>query len=172
MRRPRRRGPCQTRCSEATDRSLIGPVGRPGDGPSHLETRPRARDLVCASTLVLAKVRNMGYFVRMKIPTINVPSIHSIDLTKFDVKKFDVKKFDVKKLDVTKLDVSKLPLPNIDVAKIASAPGVQRAKDVGYTAVGFGVLAFQKAQVRRREIAESVASTVKQTLKDRFNTAK
>ena len=119
----------------------------------------------------------MGYFVRMKIPTINVPSIHSIDLTKFDVKKFDVKKFDVKKFDVkkfdvTKLDVSKLPLPNIDVAKIASAPGVQRAKDVGYTAVGFGVLAFQKAQVRRREIAESVASTVKQTLKDRFNTAK
>jgi len=49
----------------------------------------------------------MGYFVRMKIPTINVPSIHSIDLTKFDVKKFDVKKFDVKKFDVKKFDVKK-----------------------------------------------------------------
>jgi len=117
----------------------------------------------------------MGYFVRMKIPTIidlTKFDVKKFDVKKFDVKKFDVKKFDVKKFDVTKLDVSKLPLPNIDVAKIASAPGVQRAKDVGYTAVGFGVLAFQKAQVRRREIAESVTSTVKQTLKDRFNTAK
>ncbi len=119
---------------------------------------------------MLAKVRNTGYFVRMKIPTlpkslptITLPSLHSIDLTKFDVKKLNVAK-----LDVTKLDLSKLPLPNIDVAKIASVPGVQRAKDAGYTAVGFGVLAFQKAQVRRREITE----TVKQTLKDRFNTAK
>lgn len=132
---------------------------------------------------VLAKVRNTGYFVRMKIPTlpkslpnltlpkslptITLPSIHSIDLTKFDVKKLNVAK-----LDVTKLDLSKLPLPNIDVAKIASVPGVQRAKDAGYTAVGFGVLAFQKAQVRRREITETVTTTVKQTLKDRFNTAK
>jgi hypothetical protein len=40
---------------------------------------------------------------------------------------------------------------------------VKQATEVGYTAVGFAVLGFQKAQVRRREITES--------LKARFNTA-
>ena len=126
----------------------------------------------------------------MKIPALpklpaSLPSIHSIDLTSFDIKKLDVAKFiqapkfipvpkliEASKQTVAKMDVANLPLPNVDVAKIASAPVVQRAKDAGYTAVGFGVLTFQKAQVRRREVTETITSTLKQTVKDRFNTAK
>jgi hypothetical protein len=113
-----------------------------------------------------------------KLPT-SLPSIHSIDLTSFDVTKFDVSKFnpvpkliDASKQTISKLNVAHLPLPNVDVANIASAPVVQRAKDIGYTAVGFGVLTFQRAQVRRREVSESITSALKQTVKDRFNTAK
>lgn len=133
---------------------------------------------------MLAKVCISGYFVCMKIPALpklpkSLPSIHSIDLTAFDVTKLDVTKLipvpkliDASKQTVAKLNVANLPLPNVDVAKLASAPVVQRAKDAGYTAVGFGVLTFQKAQVRRREVTESIASTLKQTVKDRFNTAK
>jgi len=126
----------------------------------------------------------------MKIPALpklpaSLPSIHSIDLTSFDIKKLDVAKFiqapkfiavpkliEASKQTVAKINVANLPLPNVDVAKITSAPVVQRAKDAGYTAVGFGVLTFQKAQVRRREVTETITSTLKQTVKDRFNTAK
>ena len=31
-----------------------------------------------------------------------------------------------------------------------------KAKDLAYTSVGIGILAFQKAQVRRRELAEEI----------------
>jgi hypothetical protein len=40
---------------------------------------------------------------------------------------------------------------------------VKQATEAGYTAVGFAVLGFQKAQVRRRELVDS--------LKARVNTA-
>ncbi len=33
-----------------------------------------------------------------------------------------------------------------------------RARDAGYTAVGFGVLAVQKAQVHRRELTKALSS--------------
>ena len=35
---------------------------------------------------------------------------------------------------------------------------VNRARDAGYTAVGFGVLAFQRLQVRRRELTKELVS--------------
>jgi len=31
-----------------------------------------------------------------------------------------------------------------------------KAKDLAYTSVGIGILAFQKAQVRRRELSEEI----------------
>jgi hypothetical protein len=39
-------------------------------------------------------------------------------------------------------------------------------RDAGYTAVGFGILAFQRAQVRRRELERSVraASSVSEEI--------
>ena len=35
-----------------------------------------------------------------------------------------------------------------------------RARDAGYTAVGFGVLAVQKLQVKRREVTKDVARRI------------
>ena len=57
------------------------------------------------------------------------------------------------------LDFSKLTAPSFDVSGIfpdiksdANKAAVTRvAKDAAYIAIGFGVLAFQKLQVRRRE---------------------
>ncbi len=79
---------------------------------------------------------------KISIPDVRIPTIHSIDLTKLDLSQV----------------TSALKIDDI----VESAP-VKTVRDAGYTAIGFGVLAFQKVQVRRRELTEA--------LKSRFNTA-
>ena len=69
----------------------------------------------------------------MKIPAIKFPTFPSIDLTKIDAQKV----------------LSQLPHIPTDRAK-------ELAKDAAYTTVGFGVLAFQKTQVRRQEVLADV----------------
>ena len=69
----------------------------------------------------------------MKIPNIKFPTIPSLDLTKIDAQKV----------------LSHLPRIPTDRAK-------EMAKDAAYTTVGFGVLAFQKSQVRRQEVVSEV----------------
>jgi hypothetical protein len=69
----------------------------------------------------------------VKIPNIKFPTIPSLDLTKFDAQKV----------------LSQLPRIPTDRAK-------EMAKDAAYTTVGFGVLAFQKTQVRRQEVIAEV----------------
>ena len=69
----------------------------------------------------------------MKIPTFTFPTIPSLDLTKIDAQKV----------------LSQLPRIPTDRAK-------ELAKDAAYTPVGFGVLAFQKTQVRRQEVLAEV----------------
>ena len=69
----------------------------------------------------------------MKIPNIKFPTIPSLDLTKIDAQKV----------------LSQLPRIPTDRAK-------EMAKDAAYTTVGFGVLAFQKSQVRRQEVLSEV----------------
>ena len=65
-------------------------------------------------------------------------------------------------LDFSKLDLSKLPsfdmpkLPTIDMPQLDTEALANAAKDAAYVTIGLGVMAFQKAQVRRREIAKSV----------------
>ena len=44
-------------------------------------------------------------------------------------------------------------LPRIDADKVRTT-----AKEVAYTAIGLGVLGFQKAQVRRREVTEQLST--------------
>ncbi len=69
------------------------------------------------------------------------------------------------RIDLTKADVRAiLPdvlrhvrLPEVDTDRV-----VATAKDAGYTAVGAAVLAFQRAQVRRREVESWVARHVPQ----------
>lgn len=54
----------------------------------------------------------------------------------------------------------RIDLTHVDLHKVAERinrdRAVQVAKDVVYTSVGFGILAFQKAQVRRQEIIAEV----------------
>lgn len=69
----------------------------------------------------------------MKIPAFKIPTVPSIDLTKLDAQAV----------------LSRLPHLPTNRAK-------DLIKDAAYTTVGFGVLAFQKTQVRRQEIITDV----------------
>ena len=69
----------------------------------------------------------------MKIPNVKFPTIPSIDLTKIDAQAV----------------LSRIP-------HIPTDRAVEMAKDAAYTTVGFGVLAFQKTQVRRQEVMAEV----------------
>ena len=69
----------------------------------------------------------------MKIPNVKFPTIPSINLTKIDAQAL----------------LSRIP-------HIPTDRAVEMAKDAAYTTVGFGVLAFQKTQVRRQEVMAEV----------------
>jgi len=69
----------------------------------------------------------------MKIPNVKFPTIPSIDLTKIDAQAL----------------LSRIP-------HIPTDRAAEMAKDAAYTTVGFGVLAFQKTQVRRQEVMAEV----------------
>lgn len=72
--------------------------------------------------------------------SLKLPTIHRIDLTK---------------LQIPQINLPSFPLPQIPTDKV-----VQTAKDFAYTTVGFGVLAFQKSQVRRRELTDMIQAQV------------
>lgn len=67
-----------------------------------------------------------------------MPVFPSVDLTKWDLAK----------LDLTKLDLTKLGLTNLEIPKLA--------RDAAYVAIGLGVLTFQEAQVRRRDLTKAL----------------
>jgi len=69
----------------------------------------------------------------MKIPNVKFPTIPSLDLTKIDAQAV----------------LNRLP-------HIPTDRAIEMAKDAAYTTVGFGVLAFQKTQVRRQEVMAEV----------------
>lgn len=89
----------------------------------------------------------------IKFPTLNIPNlkfpsaqIPGIDLTNFDVKK------------------------NLEAARDNTKRAVEMAtnltKDVAYVTVGSGVLAFQQAQVRRREVTAAVQARIPSSFGD------
>ena len=102
---------------------------------------------------------------------VTLPQLPKIDLSKIEFPRVDLSKIDLPKIDMSKvkvpqlhsIDITNVDLAKLDPRKVLDAPVVKQATEAGYTAVGFAVLGFQKAQVRRREILES--------LKNRFNTA-
>jgi ElaB/YqjD/DUF883 family membrane-anchored ribosome-binding protein len=49
------------------------------------------------------------------------------------------------------IDLPKIDLPEIDADRVANL-----ARDAAYITVGFGVLTFQKAQVRRQELLKQI----------------
>ena len=59
------------------------------------------------------------------------------------------------RIDLTKVDVRAIvpgALRHVRLPEIGADRVVAAAKDAGYTAVGAAILAFQRAQVRRREL--------------------
>jgi len=69
------------------------------------------------------------------------------------------------RIDLTKVDVRAIvpgALRNVRLPEVDAERVVAVAKDAGYTAVGAAVLAFQRAQVRRRELESWVARHVPQ----------
>lgn len=50
-------------------------------------------------------------------------------------------------------DPTRIDLTKIDLAQIDTARARELVRDAGYVAIGLGVLTFQQAQVRRRELA-------------------
>ena len=79
-----------------------------------------------------------------------------IKLPKFELPGIDLTNFDVKKNIET---VSK------NTERVATA-AFNLSKDIAYVTVGSGVLAFQQAQVRRREIAAAVQSRIPSSVSD------
>ncbi len=62
---------------------------------------------------------------------------------------------DLSALDMSRLNFSTLSFPKVNVADIDTEAVTDAAKDVAYVTIGLAVVAFQKAQVRRREITKS-----------------
>jgi len=67
-----------------------------------------------------------------------------------------------------RLPMPRLPIPSFDLSHLdVSALShldervVAAARDAAYVSIGFGVLAFQQAQVRRREIEKAVGGLVR-----------
>ncbi len=83
---------------------------------------------------VLAKVSTLRYSVHMATPSFpKFPSFPNIDFSSLDLSK-----------------LPKVELPSVDTDAITTA-----AKDAFYVTVGLGVLAYQKAQVRRQEMTKA-----------------
>jgi len=83
----------------------------------------------------------------VKLPTL---PIHSLDITGWDLSRLDPRRI------LHRPDLSEL-ITDSPVARVAGRTATQ-ARDVALTAVGFGVLAGQKLQVRRRELFDAIAA--------------
>src|SRR6476619_6013776 len=78
-------------------------------------------------------------------------SFPTVDLTKLDLD--SLKQLDPRNIDFSKLDPRNAEMPEFDMHKL-----VEAVRDAAYTIVGFGVLAVQRAQVQRREFAETISA--------------
>ncbi len=59
-------------------------------------------------------------------------------------------------IDFSSLDLSKLPkMPKVELPSVDTDAITTTAKDAFYVTVGLGVLAYQKAQVRRQEMTKA-----------------
>jgi hypothetical protein len=110
--------------------------------------------------------------------TIDVPKIEfpKIDLPKVDFSKIEFPKIDLSKVEFPKVEFPKVEFPKIDLPQVdlpdfptldlddldEKVTGL--AKDAVYITIGFGVLALQKTQVRRREVVSALG--------DRFDTTR
>ncbi len=85
------------------------------------------------------------------------PSFPSFDFSKLDLSNIKLPRIDADKL--RNMQMPTIDLPGVDSEKLFTA-----LRDAAYVTIGFGVLAVQQAQVRRRELVA--------TLSERFGTSK
>ena len=69
---------------------------------------------------------------------------------------------------MSRIPIPRLPLPAFDLSRLDATSLaaiddriVTAARDAAYVTIGFGVLAFQQAQVRRREIEKVIGGLVR-----------
>jgi hypothetical protein len=86
------------------------------------------------------------------------PSIDfsKLDISRLDLTRIDLPKFNLPKLDLPKIDLGQIDAPEIDVDAVTAF-----ARDAAYVSIGLSVLAFQQAQVRRRELQASLEQGVR-----------
>jgi hypothetical protein len=91
------------------------------------------------------------------------PTFPSLDFSKLDLSKLDLSKLDLSKFDFSKIDFGKLDLSK-RTASFANPQTEQLAtkvaailRDAAYVVIGFGVLTVQQAQVRRRELVDTLS---------------
>lgn len=67
------------------------------------------------------------------------------------------------RIPIPRLPVPAFDLSHLDATSLANIDDriVTAARDAAYVTIGFGVLAFQQAQVRRREIEKVVGGLVR-----------
>lgn len=98
---------------------------------------------------ILDKVSDLTDNITARLPEVKIPSANFGRIPGVDAVKRIPSLFSI---DLTNLDVRKIAdTPVANVAKRAA----DEVREVAYTAVGFGVLAVQKVQVRRREFFEA-----------------
>lgn len=78
------------------------------------------------------------------------PTFPAIDLSAFDLTKLDPRKLDLGKLDFS--------MPTIDIPGVDGEQLTAALRDAAYITIGFGVLTFQQAQVRRRELVAALSN--------------
>lgn len=91
-----------------------------------------------------------------KLPEIKLPEIKLPEIKMPEIKMPELKMPTFPSVDFSALDANKLA--GLDDKLVGAV------RDAAYVTIGFGVLAFQQAQVRRREMVRSIA--------DRFGTSK
>ncbi|MGA0863674.1 MAG: hypothetical protein ACO3RB_07265 [Ilumatobacteraceae bacterium] len=107
---------------------------------------------------------------QVKLPRIPVTSLQWSDLPlpKLSVPKLNIPSVNIPQVRLPKVAVPNLhniDLTNVDLARLSPSalletPAVKQASELAYTAIGFAILGVQKAQVRRREITESLMSRI------------
>ena len=65
-------------------------------------------------------------------------------------------RFDPTNIDLTEFDVARAVRGTVDVGGTLAGRAVDLARDATYVTVGLGLLSFQRAQVRRRELERSL----------------
>jgi hypothetical protein len=64
--------------------------------------------------------------------------------------------FDPTSIDLTDFDVARVIRGTVDVGGSLAARATELARDATYVTVGLGLLGYQRAQVRRRELERSL----------------